>query len=223
MTESRPIVLLTGASGFSRSAPVTALLQGGWSVRRVLRTGPGGVDDVFVETIGPATDWRAALAGVEAVVHLAARVHRDFEDHDMKIYRDINIEGTLQLARCAAEVGVREFIFVSTVLVNGRSNDGCLPFSEEDVLKPLGIYGMSKAAAEAGLRALAQDSGMRITIIKRPLIRSRREGEFQSTGQHGEARHTASVCSDPQSSCIPVGRKSCIVCPASAFARGQQV
>ncbi len=72
-----------------------------------------------------------------------------------EIYRDVNIDGTLHLARCAADAGVQQFIFVSTVLVHGRSNDGRAPFSENDILTPRGLYGMSKAAAEAGLRNIA--------------------------------------------------------------------
>lgn len=170
LTESRPIVLVTGSNGFVGSHVVPALMQGGWAVRRVLRALSGGVDEVFVEAIGSATDWRAALTDVQAVVHLAARVHRQHEDHEIDLYRDINTEGTLHLARCAANAGVSQFVFISTVLVNGRSNDGRPPFSEEDVLTPRGVYGMSKAAAETGLMALAQDSGMRITVIRPPLI-----------------------------------------------------
>jgi UDP-glucose 4-epimerase len=86
------------------------------------------------------------------------------------LYRNVNIEGTLHLARCAADAGVRHFIFVSTILVHGRSNDGRDPFREDDILTPRGIYGESKAAAEAGLRAMAQDSGMSITVIRPPLV-----------------------------------------------------
>ena len=87
-----------------------------------------------------------------------------------KLYRDVNIDGTLHLARCAADAGVKQFIFVSTVLVHGRSNDGRAPFSENDILTPRGLYGMSKAAAEAGLRNIARESEMRITVIRPPLV-----------------------------------------------------
>nr|WP_247338263.1 NAD-dependent epimerase/dehydratase family protein [Bradyrhizobium sp. CW4] len=66
--------------------------------------------------------------------------------------------------------GVRQFIFISTVLVHGRTNDGRAPFSEDDVLTPRGLYGMSKAAAEAGLKTLARDSAMKISVIRPPLV-----------------------------------------------------
>ena len=170
MTGSRPIVLVTGASGFVGRHLVPVLARSGWAVRCAVRALSGSDDEVLVESIGPATDWRAALVGVDAIVHLAARVHRQNEDHEFDLYRNINIEGTLHLARCSVDAGVRQFIFVSTVLVHGRSNDGRAPFRENDILTPRDVYGMSKAAAEAGLEALAQGSDMNVTVIRPPLV-----------------------------------------------------
>src|SRR5262249_41179303 len=109
-------------------------------------------------------------AEVDAVVHLAARVHHPHEEYATEIYQSVNTEGTLHLARCAAHAGVRQFIFVSTVLVHGRSNDGRAPFSEKDSLTPRGLYALSKAAAEAGLKELAQRVGMSITVVRPPLV-----------------------------------------------------
>ncbi|RZN21831.1 NAD-dependent epimerase/dehydratase family protein [Bradyrhizobium sp. Leo121] len=170
MTKDQPVVLVTGASGFVGRHMSPVLARNGWVVRRAVRKPTGGADEVPIDSIGPVTDWRAALEGVDAVVHLAARVHHRREEHTVELYRIVNLEGTLHLARCAADAGVRHFIFVSTVLVHGRSTDGRAPFSENDVLTPRGLYGMSKAAAEAGLRHLAQGSQMKVTIIRPPLI-----------------------------------------------------
>lgn len=170
MSERKPVVLVTGASGFVGRHIVPALARGGWSVRRAVRSPEGVDDEVVIETIGPETDWQAALEGIDAVVHLAARVHHKHEEHAVQLYRNVNIAGTLHLARCAATAGVRQFIFVSTVLVHGRSNEGRAPFSENDILTPRGLYGMSKAAAEAGLRTLARDIDMRISVIRPPLV-----------------------------------------------------
>jgi UDP-glucose 4-epimerase len=170
MSERRPVVLVTGASGFVGRHVAPALAREGWSVRRAVRSPEGLDDEVVIETIGPETDWQAALEGVDAVVHLAARVHHKHEEHAVQLYRNVNIAGTLHLARCAATAGVRQFIFVSTVLVHGRSNEGRAPFNEDDILTPRGLYGMSKAAAEAGLRTLARDSAMKISVIRPPLV-----------------------------------------------------
>jgi UDP-glucose 4-epimerase len=170
MSERRPVVLVTGASGFVGRHVAPALAREGWSVRRAVRSPEGMDDEVVIETIGPETDWQAALEGVDAVVHLAARVHHKHEEHAVQLYRNVNIAGTLHLARCAATAGVGQFIFVSTVLVHGRSNEGRAPFNEDDILTPRGLYGMSKAAAEAGLRTLARDSAMKISVIRPPLV-----------------------------------------------------
>lgn len=170
MTGSRPTVLVTGASGFVGRHVAPALERAGWAVRRVLRTPTGGDGEIPINSIGSATDWRPALDGVDAVLHLAARVHRQQEENEVDLYRDINTEGTLHLARSAADAGVRQFIFVSTVLVHGRSNDGRDPFSENDILTPRGMYGRSKAAAEVGLKAMAQNVDMRITVLRPPLV-----------------------------------------------------
>ncbi|MGY3650791.1 UDP-glucose 4-epimerase [Bradyrhizobium sp. LM4.3] len=170
MNELKPVVLVTGASGFVGRHVVPALAREGWSVRRAVRSPEGMDDEVVIETIGPETDWQAALQGIDAVVHLAARVHHKHEEHAVQLYRNVNIAGTLHLARSAATAGVRQFIFVSTVLVHGRSNEGRAPFSEDDILTPRGLYGMSKAAAEAGLKTLARDSAMKISVIRPPLV-----------------------------------------------------
>jgi len=169
-TAGRPTVLVTGANGFVGRHLVPVLAQNGWVVRRAVRTSAQDANDVVIGELGPTTDWNAALAGADAVVHLAARVHRQNDEHALDLYHSVNVEGTLHLARCAMAAGVRDFIFVSTILVHGRSNSGRPPFREDDVLTPRGLYGMSKAAAEAGLKELVAGSAMRVTVIRPPLI-----------------------------------------------------
>jgi UDP-glucose 4-epimerase len=170
MTDTRPIVLVTGASGFVGRHLVPALTGAGWRVRRAVRTLSGSDDEVLIGSLGPATDWQAALGGVEAVVHLAARAHHPGEERAAELYRAVNTEGTLQLARCAAAAGVRQFVHISTILVNGSCTDGRAPFREDDIPTPRGVYGISKAAAESGLRELAETVDMRVTVIRPPLI-----------------------------------------------------
>lgn len=97
-------------------------------------------------------------------------MHHKNEEHAVQLYRNVNIAGTLHLARCAALAGVRQFIFVSAVLVHGRSNEGRAPLQRErrpDAARPLR---MSKAAAEAGLRTLARGNDMKISVIRPPLV-----------------------------------------------------
>ena len=170
MKDGRPVVLVTGANGFVGQHLTPMLASSGWTVRRALRTLTGGQNEVLIGSIGPATNWQEALVGVDAVVHLAARVHAPNEEHEFELYRAVNIDGTLNFARCAMSAGVRQFVFVSTILVNGRSSDGRAPFSERDILTPQGVYGVSKAVAETGLRAIAQDGDMCVTIVRPPLI-----------------------------------------------------
>jgi len=170
MSDNRGTVLLTGGSGFVGRHVAPALAAAGWKVRRALRRPQAGQDDIPIDAIGPHTDWRQALAGVDAVIHLAARVHRPNEEHATELYRNVNVDGTLQLARSAAAAGIRRFIFVSTILVNGRSTDGRGPFDESDVLTPRGIYGHSKAAAEAGLKAVSEAGRLGVTVIRPPLV-----------------------------------------------------
>jgi UDP-glucose 4-epimerase len=177
----QPVVLVTGANGFVGRHVAPALAREGCEVRRAVRRSSGEAGEVVIDALGPSTDWRAALRDVDGVVHLAARVHHQHDERSYKLYRDTNVEGTLHLARSAIEAGVRQFIFVSTVLVYGRSNDGRPPFREEDVLTPRGLYGLSKAEAEAGLRSLAQDHNMCVTVVRPPLVYgSGAKGNFAS-------------------------------------------
>jgi UDP-glucose 4-epimerase len=109
-----------------------------------------GNDGEVLSADRPATDWSAALAGVEAVVHLAARVHHPGAEHAAEIYNTINTEGTLQLARSAAATGVRRSSMSAPSSSTART-DGRAPFREDDQLAPRGVYG-DQSAAEAGLK-----------------------------------------------------------------------
>jgi UDP-glucose 4-epimerase len=170
MKDGQGVVLVTGANGFIGGHLAPVLERGGWVVRRAVRTPWVGDNQVRVDSIGPGTDWRELLSGVDAIVHLAARVHHPNEEHASELYRNVNVEGTLHLARSASIMGVRQFIFVSSILVNGRSTAGRGPFSERDALTPRGVYGRSKALAETRLEDMAQGCGMRITVVRPPLV-----------------------------------------------------
>jgi UDP-glucose 4-epimerase len=168
--DGRPVVLVTGASGFIGRHLAPALTDQGWLVRRVARRGPLNDNDVLVERIDGKTDWTAALRNVDAVVHLAARVHHPESDRETHLYRSVNRDGTLQLASSAATAGVIHFLFMSTILVNGSKTDGRGPFRESDAPSPKGLYPISKAEAELGLATIARSSNLKVTIVRPPLV-----------------------------------------------------
>ena len=106
------------------------------------------------------------------MVHLAARAHRSdkIQKNERDLYHAINFLGTMQLARSAISAGVKQFIFLSSIAVNGSTTDGREPFSEYDRMAPNSVYGQSKAAAERGLSEVAKNCGMSIISIRAPMI-----------------------------------------------------
>ena len=163
--------MVTGASGFVGGALCRALLVKELSFTRVSRA-PGTQGNVAVGEIDSATDWTLALQQCTVVVHLAARVHvmNDAASDPLAAYRRTNVDGTLNLARQAAAAGVRRFIFISSVKVNGESSPEGQAFRADDVPAPKDAYGVSKMEAEQGLRQLAQQTGMQVVIIRPPLV-----------------------------------------------------
>ena len=174
MTQSErkaaPIALMTGATGFIGRHLGPSLANRGWFVRRAVRRLSTDPSDIFVGSIGPNTNWDSALSGVDTVIHMAARVHNRSGSQDADAYVSLNTDGTLKLAHCSAQAGVRHFIFLSTILVNGSTTDGRAPFHESDSPEPKNIYAKTKAAAEQGLSNLATTTSMKITIIRPPLV-----------------------------------------------------
>ena len=133
-------VLVTGPDGFVGSQVCSELVKRDYSVRGAQwKAGqiPTGCESVTVGDINKNTNWKSALNNVGTIVHLAARVHvmNDTAADPFSAFRDVNVEGTRQLAECAAAAGVRRFVFVSSIKVNGESTNG-KPFAEEDVPKP---------------------------------------------------------------------------------------
>jgi nucleoside-diphosphate-sugar epimerase len=125
-----------------------------------------------MDELGIRTDWGDALTGCRVVVHLAARVHvmRDGVADPLAEYRRVNVAGTMGLARQAAHAGVKRFIFLSTIKVNGENTLAGAAFSERDPPAPADPYGVSKAEAEAALIALASSTPMEVIVIRPPLV-----------------------------------------------------
>ena len=173
----RPRVLVTGASGFIGGAVLRRLVADGFdrprgTVRRADDASPGGAELVWVGDLGPETSWTTALGGIDVVVHTAARVHvmQESAGDPLVEFRRANVAGTLALARQAAAAGVRRFVFLSSIKVNGESTSPGRPFRSDDAASPLDPYGVSKHEAEQGLLALAADTGLEVAIVRPVLV-----------------------------------------------------
>ncbi|WP_260583179.1 NAD-dependent epimerase/dehydratase family protein [Sphingopyxis sp. PET50] len=167
----RALTLVTGANGFVGGEIVRQLRDQGAPVRSAVRRAaePG---DAAIGDIGPDTDWRSALAGVERVIHCAARVHQmdDKGADPLAAFRAVNRDGTAALARQAAEAGVKRLVFLSSIKVNGETTGGRGPFTADDRPDPQDPYGVSKWEAEQALHAIAAETGLEVTVIRPPLV-----------------------------------------------------
>lgn len=164
------MILVTGATGFVGQALGAELAARGLPARPVSRKPAPGC--FAIGDIAANTDWTQALQGVDRIVHLAARVHvmDDRAADPLAEFRRANVAATLQLARQAAAAGVKRFVFVSSVKVNGEETVPGRPFTADDVPNPQDPYGVSKLEAEQGLLQLARETGMEVTIVRPPLV-----------------------------------------------------
>lgn len=164
------LTLITGASGFVGSHLAADMRNRNLPIRAISRSESQG--SIKIESYTPETDWRPCLHGVDTIVHLAARVHvmRELEADPLAAFRLANVDSTINLARQAAEAGVKRFIFMSTIKVNGEETEPGRPFRNSDPPNPQDPYAISKTEAEAGLWKVASETGMEITVIRPPLV-----------------------------------------------------
>lgn len=176
MDKERAKVLITGANGFigktlahylSTTTEHTLTL----AVRSESCDDQLPVKPVIVGDIAANTSWQEALSGCQIVIHTAARVHvlNETEADPLTAFRRVNVAGTLNLARQAVEAGVKRFIFISSIKVNGEATDK-KPFAADDKPAPEDAYALSKHEAEQGLQRLAEETGLELVIIRPPLV-----------------------------------------------------
>lgn len=166
-------VLVTGATGLVGRAVLVRLGVEPWApVRAAVRTAgaavPAHVEPVVVGAIGAGTSWRAALDGIDAVIHLAARVDRvpRAVRDPLDAFREVNVRGTEALARAAVAAGVRRFVHLSTLKVHGEEGH----LRADLPLAPADPYAVSKAEGEEAVRVAALGSDMETVVIRPPLV-----------------------------------------------------
>ena len=183
-------VLVTGASGFVGAALSSKLYANRFSVRAAVRSSSSTVKNaemVVVDAINGETDWKEALSDVNVIVHLAARVHIMSDDaaDPLGEFRKVNVDGTERLARMAVAHGVKRFVYVSSIKVNGEETfpehisllpssfqrgDKSAIFSEADIPTPQDPYGTSKWEAEQILHHISRETGLEVVIVRAPLV-----------------------------------------------------
>lgn len=168
-------VFVTGANGFVGQSLVKTLLKTEHNVISGVREYPLKKLDCEYRLIGNLEDntsLTSILKDVDVIVHSAARVHvmNDKSTDPLSEFRKVNVEGTLNLAREAVKAGVKRFVFISSIKVNGESTEPGKPYTAESRPSPVDPYGISKYEAEQALLALAQETGLEISIVRPVLV-----------------------------------------------------
>jgi nucleoside-diphosphate-sugar epimerase len=168
-------VLVTGSSGFVGHTACMSLFQRGFDVIAFSRSTvvwPNGIFSFNAPELSEVKSYSKCLRSVDAILHLAGRAHILHEQLPDPLfhYRLSNVLQTLEFAKSAAAAGVRRFVFVSSVKVNGESTPPGIAFTETDTPKPCDPYGISKYEAESRLIKLGADTGMEIVIVRPTLI-----------------------------------------------------
>lgn len=168
-------ILLTGSTGFLGNRLAVCLDHHcGFELTCAVRRTCSACCSKTVVTngLGSTTDWSAALVNQQVVIHVAARAHimKDEVPDPLAEYRKVNVEGSLNLAQQAVEAGVKRFIYISSIKVNGEQTSEGSSFKADDVPAPEDAYGISKMEAEQGLQRLSAETGLEVVIIRPPLV-----------------------------------------------------
>ena len=170
-------ILVTGATGFIGSALIDHLAnKPHLSVVGMVRS----IADIPVDTsvefrlgeIGNPSKINVNLSDIDVIIHTAGRAHvmNDGHVNPLEEFRRVNTYGTLDLAKSAADAGVKRFVFLSSIKVNGESTPLGFPFTVDSEANPRDPYGISKHEAEIGLQEISRNTSLDITIIRPPLV-----------------------------------------------------
>jgi len=176
MKEIEPKILLTGSTGFVGNGILKGLVDREAPTRAALRKSPtefpAKVEKAHIGDLNEHQDWTSALISVKVIIHCAARVHvmNETTDDPLEAFRQVNVAGTLSLAQQAAASGVKRFVFLSSIKVNGESTQPGSPYTARNVTNPVDPYGISKQEAEEGLRKISAETGMEHVIIRPVLV-----------------------------------------------------
>lgn len=162
-------VLVSGANGFVGSALCPRLAALRHTVIPTVRRPSGIADEVILYGV---ESWKTALKGCDSVIHLAACAHVMQNQHrdPIQAFRADNVDTTIELAKHAVDAGVRRFVFMSSIKVNGEKTDPGCSFSHDDPVDPKDPYAISKWEAEQGILELAKSTGLEVVIIRPPLV-----------------------------------------------------
>lgn len=166
-------ILVTGADGFIGRHVISELTGAAHTVVGLSRgEAPHSLIEFHRKEINSTTDYGELLVGTDVVVHLAAST-QSAEAGDaaaLEKYREINTRGTVNLAEQAARAHVKQFVFMSSIKVNGESTQPGEPFTASSPAAPEDAYGISKFEAEQGLLRIAERTSMAVTIVRSPIV-----------------------------------------------------
>lgn len=168
-------ILVTGANGFVGSSVVKSMVNMGYSIKAVMRKASHNHSEaveIITADLSHPIDWAHDLKGISTVIHLAARVHQMNESPQDSLdeFRNINTRATLELAEQSAKAGVRRFIYLSTMAVNGSHTLPGEFFTEDSQPNPRSSYALSKYASEQGLKKISEQYPMEVVIIRPPMV-----------------------------------------------------